>query len=70
MTTVEVTTAVELTAELRKQVSATAKQKLGQTEFELIEKVDPTVIGGVKLSIAGKVYDATVAHKLQLLKQA
>lgn len=69
MILVTVTTAVELSNGLREQVNRVAQQKLGHQDFELREEVDSTVIGGAKLSMAGHVYDATIANKLEQLRQ-
>jgi F-type H+-transporting ATPase subunit delta len=69
MKTVQVTTAVALTTDLRKQVVLLAAEKLGEKTVELEEIVDPKVIGGMKLNLGGRTYDATVAKKLELLRQ-
>lgn len=60
-----VTTAHGLSADLRGAV----KQLLGANELHLKEVIDPSVLGGVKISMPGKRYDATVRRKLELLKE-
>lgn len=60
-----VTTAHELSDELRAAVYAL----IGAREPHVKEIVDPTVLGGVKLDMPGKQYDATVRRKLELLKE-
>lgn len=69
MTLVTVTTAISLTDKLREQVKKVAQQKLGHQDFELREELDPSVIGGVKLSMSGQVFDATIANKLKQIGQ-
>lgn len=66
---VTVTTAVKLTADQRKSVEHVVAQKLGKTKFELTEQVDPSVIGGVRLTIQSQQYDATVAHRFTRLSE-
>lgn len=69
---VTVTTAIELTADQRKDVLATAAAKLDvtQKEIELEEVVDSTVIGGVRLTLNSRQYDATVQGKLNQLRSS
>lgn len=69
MTTVQVITAIPLTDDLRDQVKKTVEKKLGSKEkFELVEEVDPQVLGGVELIINSVAYDATVRRKLNALR--
>lgn len=59
---------MRLTADLREEVLSVAAAKLGSSEIELIEKVDAAVIGGIRLSIGGREFDATIAAQLEQLK--
>lgn len=69
MTTVQVITAIPLTDDLRDQVKKTVEKKLGSKEkFELVEEIDPQVLGGVELIINSVAYDATVRRKLNALR--
>ena len=61
----KVTTAHPLTEQLRRQIIALMN---AQTVY-LDETVDQTVIGGVKIDMPGKEYDATVRAKLNKLKE-
>lgn len=68
-TTVQVITAIPLTDALREDVKTTVAKKLGSKEkFELLEEVDPQVLGGVELIINSVAYDATVRRKLNTLR--
>ncbi|MEZ4720844.1 MAG: ATP synthase F1 subunit delta [Flavobacteriales bacterium] len=62
----EVVTATKLTAaqrdELKKTLSSTGKT------IELIERVDPRVMGGVRIKVGDQLMDATVRRKLNELK--
>ena len=70
ITTVKVTSATELTAA---QV-ADIKSKLlasdsTDQDVDLQMQVDPSIIGGFVLEYDGNVYDASVKHKLSLLRK-
>lgn len=66
---VTVTTAVPLTAELRKEVQAVVERKFELTaqDYELKEVVQAEVLGGVSITVDSKQYDATVRGKLNRL---
>ena len=44
------------------------QKKMGQ-KVELTARVDPTVIGGLRVEVGSKVYDATVANHLARLRE-
>lgn len=69
ITTAVVKTAVALDANLKKRVLEIVKQSNGGAEIELIEKVDPTIIGGFILSISDKQLDQSVKSKLGDLRK-
>jgi F-type H+-transporting ATPase subunit delta len=70
ITTVKVTSATALdTASLdaiKAQLVAAGKT---EATIELHTKVDPSIMGGFILEFDGKVYDASVAHKLNQVKK-
>lgn len=45
------------------------KQLLGAKKLHVRENIDPSVLGGVKIETAGKRLDATLKHKLDVLKE-
>lgn len=61
---VTVTTAVPLDAELRALITQKCEADLACNVF-LIERVDPTIIGGLIISVNGKRRDASVRHQLE-----
>ena len=63
-----ITTATTLTAETKKAVEKYIKQQTGATTVALDSFIDPSVIGGVKVSIPGRELDATVSRNLTTLK--
>ena len=65
--TAEVTTAVPLDDLLRSKVEAIVK-KLNHREIELIEKVDPELVGGLVLRVGDKQVDASVSRMINDLK--
>lgn len=61
---ITVTTAVPLNHELRALITQKCEMDLNRNVF-LIERVDPSIIGGIVLSINGHRYDASVRHQLE-----
>lgn len=59
-----VTSAVPLTEGTRDQVRALAVKQHPGMSIELIEKVDPAVIGGLNIRIGDEQYDGTVSRHL------
>lgn len=70
MNHVVVTSAVKLDTELKSAVMKTIESKLGTADYDLKETVDPGVLGGIRLRINSRVYDATVQGKLTALRSA
>jgi F0F1-type ATP synthase delta subunit len=63
-----ITTASQLTAETKSAIEKYIKQQTGATTVALDSFIDPSVIGGVKVSIPGQELDATVSRSLTILK--
>ncbi|SHI69428.1 ATP synthase F1 subunit delta [Algibacter luteus] len=63
-----VTTAVELTADLKKKVLAKAKELTGK-DVEVENIIDESILGGFILRIGDMQYNASVANQLNNLKQ-
>ncbi|HWT40655.1 MAG TPA: F0F1 ATP synthase subunit delta [Dongiaceae bacterium] len=63
-----ITTAFELDQATKKSLETFTKQKTGAKHVTLDAAVDPTVLGGVKLSLPGKELDATIARMLTTLQ--
>lgn len=63
----DVTSARALSDKTRRHISDFIKDKSGASQIVLREKIDPDVIGGIRLVFAGKLLDATVATKLERL---
>lgn len=64
-----VTSAFELTDSQRDMIRSQFGQKLGK-QLVLLEKVDPTLLGGVSVRIGDQVYDGTVQGKLSAIRAA
>lgn len=62
----EVTTASLLAADMQ----ATITQLLGAKNLELKQTIDPSVIGGIKVRTPSRVLDATVARRLNNLRES
>lgn len=65
---VTVTTAVPLDEDLREKVRAKAEADLKAPVY-LVERVDPSIIGGIMLEARGKRYDASVRAQLANIRK-
>ena len=65
---VTVTTAVPMDDELRAKVRAKAEADL-EAPVYLVERVDPSIIGGIMLEVRGKRYDASVRAQLANIRK-
>ena len=63
-----VTTAVPLDDDLREKVIAKAEKDLNAPVY-LVERVDPSIIGGVVLEARGNRYDASVRAQLANIRK-
>lgn len=64
-----VTTAVALTSELEAKVLSKIKTLTGGNNVDLQNVIDETIIGGFILRVGDLQYDASIANKLNKLKQ-
>ncbi|MFQ5351199.1 MAG: ATP synthase F1 subunit delta [Thermoanaerobaculia bacterium] len=60
---VEVTTAVELSDDLRRRIAVAASRYAGRTA-RLIERVDPELLGGLVLRIGDRKIDSSLARQI------
>jgi F-type H+-transporting ATPase subunit delta len=67
--TAEVVSALPLTAAQSKAVSAALRQALGK-EPEVSTRVDPALLGGLKVRVGSRLFDASLKSKLDSLKFA
>jgi F-type H+-transporting ATPase subunit delta len=65
---VEVTTAVELSDELRRRIAVAASRFAGRTA-RLVETVDPKLLGGLVLKIGDRKIDGSLARQLHDARQ-
>ena len=65
----EVTTAVALSAAQKKGVVASLRTALGK-DAELTTRVDPRILGGIKVRVGSRLFDASLKSKLESLKFA
>ena len=65
----EVTTAVALTAAQEKGVAAALRQALGK-DPEITTRVDPAILGGIRVKVGSRLFDASLRSKLDTLKFA
>lgn len=67
--TAEVTSAVPLDDTARKRVMELANGKHPGKSIELLEKVDPSLIGGVTIRIGDEQYDGSVSRRLSDMRR-
>ena len=65
----EVVTAQELTAAQLNSIQTTLRASLGK-DPELTARVDPTILGGLKVKVGSKLFDASLKTKLDQMKFA
>lgn len=63
-----VITATEIDEALRKQFSGMARKISGDQQVDMVEKVDPAIIGGFVLKVGDQQIDASLRRKLNVLK--
>ncbi|HEY8992266.1 MAG TPA: F0F1 ATP synthase subunit delta [Candidatus Microsaccharimonas sp.] len=63
-----IVSAFDLSAETKKALEAFVKTKTKASHVSLSNMVDPSVLGGVKITIPGRELDQTVARQLTVLK--
>lgn len=68
ITSATLTSAYDLSAETKKAIEKFIIQKTKSSEVAIETRIDPTVLGGVKISLPGYELDQTVAHQLTILK--
>lgn len=66
--TAEFTSTIQLDDELRASISDIVREISGKEKVELIEKIDPNLIGGFVLRVNDKQLDESIKSKLQKLK--
>jgi F-type H+-transporting ATPase subunit delta len=65
----EVVTAVPLSAAQTKGVAAALRQALGK-DPEITTRVDPAILGGIRVKVGSRLFDASLRSKLDSLKFA
>jgi len=65
----EVVTALPLSAAQQKGVAAALRQALGK-DPEISTRVDPAILGGIKVKVGSRLFDASLKSKLDSLKFA
>lgn len=65
---VQVTSIKKLTSNEEKTITEYIKQKYDAKEVTIHEKIDPKVLGGVRIEIEDEVIDMTLSSKLQKLQ--
>lgn len=64
-----VTSAYELTPQLREALASKIKKVADVEAVILDENIDKSVLGGVRIETSGRIWDHTIARKLLLLRE-
>jgi ATP synthase F1 delta subunit len=64
----KVTTESKLNKEYEKEIEEFIKKKYKAKEVMIEEKVDPKLLGGIKIEIGDDIIDGTLAHKIKQLQ--
>ncbi|MDL4839146.1 F0F1 ATP synthase subunit delta [Aquibacillus rhizosphaerae] len=59
----------ELTDDERQHLSNVFAKKLNKTELKIVNVVDPTILGGVKIKVGNTIYDGSIKGKLDRLER-
>ncbi len=65
---VKIISAIELSSETKKEIVSKLKD-IFKTKIELLEKIEPDILGGMIIEIGNEVLDASVRSKINLFKQ-
>jgi F-type H+-transporting ATPase subunit delta len=65
----EVTTATDLTPELRVRIERALSEGLGGRQIRLTHRTDPSLLGGIVIKVGDKLVDGSVRTRLRLLRQ-
>lgn len=65
----KVISATKLNRELLDSLSSQTKKATGAKQILLEEEIDKSVIGGLRVETAGRVWDATVSRKLSRIRE-
>lgn len=58
----------ELTETERENIANSLKQQLKKKEVKLNNKIDPSVLGGLKIRVGNTIYDGTISGKLNQMR--
>ena len=64
----EITSAIALDASVLNKIQAKLRT-MENSEIEIVQKVDPDIIGGIIIRVGDNQYDGSIARKLKLLKK-
>jgi F-type H+-transporting ATPase subunit delta len=69
ITTAEVTSAVTLSEKALDAVKKYVAQVSGANDVVVVQRIDPSVIGGMNIVFDGKIFDATISNQIIKLKK-
>lgn len=69
ITPVKISSATPLNEENKARIAQLMKDGFGKETLEITEEVDPALLGGFILKFEDKLYNASIAHKLEEMQQ-
>jgi F-type H+-transporting ATPase subunit delta len=63
-----IVSAYDLSVDMKRAIEALVTRQTGAKSVSLDQIIDPSVIGGMKLSLPGQELDQTIRHQLTVLK--
>jgi F-type H+-transporting ATPase subunit delta len=70
ITPIKIKTAVAISdAKLESIKAKLLESNITESSLDIVTEVDPTIIGGFVIEVGDKLYDASVAHKLETIKK-
>ena len=64
-----VTTAVSLDASSLKEVESYVKENSGAKKVQLVQQINPAIIGGLTIEFGGRIYDNTISNQIRKIKK-
>lgn len=65
---VETVSATALTADIRRHIQSLIKKRSSNATIYLDEKIDPSVLGGIKVTTPTAIYDTTIEQNINALR--
>lgn len=69
MVKVQITTAIELSSTQISTIEKALRSKMAKQELSFEYKVDPNILGGIRLIVGSREFDGTLQKRLEQIRQ-